>query len=497
VIRGQEGLPTDFRFSASIEQKSPFFDVKAGQIRIEEDKGEHGGENGGEERVDRLLSRLKAVQGELDSYPRLSSSQHRQIEKSRQGDNHISPHNPDLTRSWANDLPLRFHAGRESLSVKKNITIRDLKRPKERAQDKDYKQRYSISPGHRPGVSLLEHRGNDEPADQVRGTLHGEEDIRARMSSSGGNRSIRASELHSTHTPTSMSSPRNGGRARTGGELDPFIITVVFDGERVDHQVWEHMPVTQLLQDVSGIFGFHPPLSSVIMMLYGLHPTILRIGFRLSDPPIVSAGATVIVLQMGGQTYSQPTHTGPQQIGDGGGRHGMVADSRSVPQLPQGSKLLANFKLPQFNGTSRQWKAWNKSFTRYLSIHQLDYVIEEGFLDLLPYSKDAFSANKLVYYILEDSITPGTLGTKYFRLAAKWNGHQAYFCLHDAYVMSGPQTASILLSQLANLRFRSDETASGFCLRLREIFEDLEMVPGNAAITMHDTQKNRLSVDWY
>jgi hypothetical protein len=55
--------------------------------------------------------------------------------------------------------------------------------------------------------------------------------------------------------------------------------------------------------------------------------------------------------------------------------------------------------------------------------------------------------------------------------------------------MSGPQTASLLLSQLANLRFRSDETASGFCLRLREVFEDLEMVPGEASIKMHDTQK--------
>jgi hypothetical protein len=124
-------------------------------------------------------------------------------------------------------------------------------------------------------------------------------------------------------------------------------------------------------------------------------------------------------------------------------------------------------------------------------------VIEEGFLDLLPHSEDAFAANKLVYYILEEATTPGTLGKKYFRLAAKWNGHQAYFCLHDAYVMSGPQTASLLLSQLANLRYRSDETASGFCLRLREIFEDLEMVPGDASIKMHDTKKVRLFVDWH
>ena len=156
-----------------------------------------------------------------------------------------------------------------------------------------------------------------------------------------------------------------------------------------------------------------------------------------------------------------PTHFG-------GGSPGLIAANRMVPQLPQGSKLLGNFRLTKFNGTSRQWTAWNKSFTRYLSIHQLDYVIEDGFLDLLPYSQDAFAANKLVYYIIEDALEVGTLGTKYFRMAAKWNGHQAYFCLHDAYVMSGPQTASLLLSQLANLRFGSDETASGFCLRLRE-----------------------------
>jgi hypothetical protein len=67
--------------------------------------------------------------------------------------------------------------------------------------------------------------------------------------------------------------------------------------------------------------------------------------------------------------------------------------------------------------------------------------------------------------------------------------NQAYFCLHDGYVMSGPQTASLLLSELTNLRFKPDETASGFCLRLRELFEDLEMMPGDASVKMHDTQK--------
>jgi hypothetical protein len=63
---------------------------------------------------------------------------------------------------------------------------------------------------------------------------------------------------------------------------------------------------------------------------------------------------------------------------------------------------------------------------RFLSIHQLDQVIDEGFLDLLPLSPQDFASNKMVYYLLEDAIVPGSLAAKYFRQAAKWNGNQAY-----------------------------------------------------------------------
>jgi hypothetical protein len=156
---------------------------------------------------------------------------------------------------------------------------------------------------------------------------------------------------------------------------------------------------------------------------------------------------------------------------------------------PVGSKFLGQFKLTKFDGSSRSWKQWDKSFVRYLSIHQLDHVIEESFLDTLPLSPQDFNANKMVYYLLEDALVPGSLAAKYFRQAAKWNGNEAYMRLHDGYVFSGPQTMSLLLAQLVNLRFKADESASGFCLRLREIFEDLEMVPGPSSISMNDTQK--------
>jgi hypothetical protein len=119
----------------------------------------------------------------------------------------------------------------------------------------------------------------------------------------------------------------------------------------------------------------------------------------------------------------------------------------------------------------------------------LDQVLEESFLDVLPLTPQDFTANKMVYYLLEDVIVPGSLAAKYFRLAAKWNGNEAYTKLHDGYVFSGPQTMTLLLAELVNIRFKADESASGFCLRLREIFEDLEMVPGPSSITMNDTQK--------
>jgi hypothetical protein len=169
------------------------------------------------------------------------------------------------------------------------------------------------------------------------------------------------------------------------------------------------------------------------------------------------------------------------------------ANIHSVPEPLSGgfggSKILGTFKLLKFDGNARSWKAWDKTFIRYLSIHQLDFVIVETFLDSLPLTPRDFAANKMVYYILEDAIIPGSIAAKYFRQAAKWNGNEAYAKLFNGYVFSGPQTMTLLLAQLVNVRFNADESASGFCLRLREIFEDLEMVPGPASIRMNDTQK--------
>ncbi len=108
------------------------------------------------------------------------------------------------------------------------------------------------------------------------------------LSQGHDSRSIHASDRNSTHTPSSVPSPRDGAQARNGGSpnfTNPYSITLIYDGRLVRHQVWGDMPVTQLLQDAASIFEFHPPFSSIVLMLFGLQPTTLRIGYLLSDPP--------------------------------------------------------------------------------------------------------------------------------------------------------------------------------------------------------------------
>jgi hypothetical protein len=82
------------------------------------------------------------------------------------------------------------------------------------------------------------------------------------------------------------------------------------------------------------------------------------------------------------------------------------------------SKLLGTFKLPKFDGTAKNWKAWNRSFHRFLGLHDLDHVLNEDFLSNPPLSRGDFNANKIVYFLVEDAVSPGTLASKYIRQAA-------------------------------------------------------------------------------
>ena len=56
-------------------------------------------------------------------------------------------------------------------------------------------------------------------------------------------------------------------------------------------------------------------------------------------------------------------------------------------------------------------------------------------------------------------------------------------------MFAGTTTATLLLNDLSNFRFLPDETPTALCLRLEELFEELELLPGNAAVTFVDTQR--------
>ncbi len=259
---------------------------------------------------------------------------------------------------------------------------------------------------------------------------------------------------------------------------------MTFEGHVHRHQVHRHMFVSQLAEESAAIFHLHE--HDLVLMLFGLVPHTLSREKRISEPPPVGPGATVLILNIHRHARMPG---GNLPIPGGYLNRAEDGNAQQFSGGAPGSKILGNFKLPKFDGTARYWKNWDKTFIRFLSIHQLDYVIGETFLAVLPLSPRDFSANKMVYYILEDALTPGSLAAKYFRQAAKGNGNEAYVKLYDGYAFSEPQTMTGLLAELVNIRFKADESASGFCLRLREVFEDLEMVPGHSSVTMNDTQK--------
>ncbi len=81
------------------------------------------------------------------------------------------------------------------------------------------------------------------------------------------------------------------------------------------------------------------------------------------------------------------------------------------------------------------------------------------------------------------------MASSYVRKAPLNNGFEAYYSLMDGYVFAGATTASLLLNELTGFRFLRDESPTAMILRLEELFQDLEDLPGGAAMTFNQTQK--------
>jgi hypothetical protein len=364
---------------------------------------------------------------------------------------------------------------RRSIGSIHNVTKRESKRTKDRPVDREYRRN---SLPNSLALSHVQSRVNEStPAPDGAGEYawrtHGHYQSVERHASASNDQG---------NPPAPGRSPSGLGIS-TDPDTEVFIVHLVFQGNSYPRKVWRTMSVSQLVLEASALFDLDP--ATIVLMLFGMHPVTLDKSRTLAGPPPVPSQSTIMVFQV-----FAPSIRGGEDIDRARSR--VSAPPRETPHfhnpIPY-SKLLGTFKLPKFDGTAKNWKAWDRAFRRFLGLHDLDHVLNESFLSRPPLSTADFNANKIVYFLVEDAVSPGTLAAKYIRQAALWNGNSAYTYLHNGFVFSGPQTATMLLAQLSNLRFLRDETGSAFCLRLVEIIEDLEMIPGKAAIFMTDTQK--------
>ena len=157
-------------------------------------------------------------------------------------------------------------------------------------------------------------------------------------------------------------------------------------------------------------------------------------------------------------------------------------DPRSYDRIRQ------NFKCPKFSGKPKDWKVWDKGLQRYLSIWELQHVLDADFL-IMPLSQAHHRDNKLVYYIIEEAVQQSALASSYVRKSPLNNGFEAYYTLLEGFVFAGTTTASLLLNELTGFRFLSSETPTALVLRLQELFHNLASLPGEAAMQFNDTQK--------
>jgi hypothetical protein len=229
------------------------------------------------------------------------------------------------------------------------------------------------------------------------------------------------------------------------------------------------LPKTGLVVDI--------PLHDEDLLEINLRTSVIRRGNSVSVPTpgrIAPQGDPQLNSPRSyGHYPSLPTDT------DGEGRG---ASDKSYDKLRQ------TFKLPKFTGNAKDWKLWNQALLRYLSIWELDYVTDPDFLDTLPLNSTQRRDNKLVFFILEDAVQGSPLARSYVHKAPMFNGFEAYYTLLDGFVFAGATTASLLLNELTNFRFKKDETPTELCLRLEELFQDLKSLPGDAAMVFNDTQ---------
>ena len=143
-------------------------------------------------------------------------------------------------------------------------------------------------------------------------------------------------------------------------------------------------------------------------------------------------------------------------------------------------------KLEPFDGTQESFKSFETNLERVAAVNDLEHTLDPDY-----WGSSLFNVkdNKIMYFLLEKAVKDNVLAYSHFKKAPKLDGNKAYFALREAFVFSGQANGAILLMKLTNFRLGQGELVSAFCLRLRELFEELEELEGEHAFVFNDTQR--------
>jgi hypothetical protein len=133
--------------------------------------------------------------------------------------------------------------------------------------------------------------------------------------------------------------------------------------------VWPTMSIAELNDDAGRVFGLDP--AGISLLLFTMPPASLRRDLTISGPTLVAPDASVMVFSHQAPPMDQAAHRfGPHTPSyPGAVGHGNYTYTLPPAAPPVNSKLLATFKLPKFDGVSKNWKTWDRAFQRFLGMH--------------------------------------------------------------------------------------------------------------------------------
>jgi hypothetical protein len=200
--------------------------------------------------------------------------------------------------------------------------------------------------------------------------------------------------------------------------------------------------------------------------------TPIRPVFGPPRPPVTAAASMGMPLS-GPVTAHMPSQLPPP--------------SRVSSSSSSSSNIIKDLsKLEPFDGTQESFKSFETNLERVAAVNDLEHTLDPDY-----WGSSLFNVkdNKIMYFLLEKAVKDNVLAYSHFKKAPKLDGNKAYFALREAFVFSGQANGAILLMKLTNFRLGQGELVSAFCLRLRELFEELEELEGEHAFVFNDTQR--------